>query len=319
MRTTFLSAALLQATILGGAGTPAAALSAGSAGGLDWRYFAAGGVSAAVSHGYTTPLDVIKTRMQTNPELYNGSVPLALTSILQDEGALFLLQGLAPTCLGYGLEGALKFGCYELAKPLFKGVTSSDFANALLASCVAGGVAAIVLCPPEDVRIRMVSDPNYASSAGEAFKRRVREDGLLASFAAAPAMTAKQVPYTLGKQVTFDYACDLVHAGLVAACSAELLEKVDGFTPVLAAPFAAVLACVLSHPGDAVLTQFFKEGPQPGGVMGSVSQLMKEGGGPLALFTGLKARLLHVIGIIWVQLVIYDKVKQMLGLPATGH
>jgi len=53
--------------------------------------------------------------------------------------------------------------------------------------------------------------------------------------------------------------------------------------------------------------------------MGSVSQLMKEGGGPLALFTGLKARLLHVIGIIWVQLVIYDKVKQMLGLPATGH
>jgi len=44
----------------------------------------------------------------------------------------------------------------------------------------------------------MVSDPHYAASAGEAFKRRVREDGLLASFAAAPAMTAKQVPYTLG-------------------------------------------------------------------------------------------------------------------------
>ena len=33
----------------------------------------------------------------------------------------------------------------------------------------------------------------------------------------------------------------------------------------------------------------------------------------------LKARLLHVIGIIWVQLVIYDYVKQWLGLPATGH
>ena len=79
------------------------ALGAGSAGGLDWRYFAAGGVSAAVSHGYTTPLDVIKTRMQTNPELYNGSVPLALSEILQNEGAAFLLQGLGPTCVGYGL------------------------------------------------------------------------------------------------------------------------------------------------------------------------------------------------------------------------
>ena len=213
----------------------------------------------------------------------------------------------------------VRFGCYELAKPVFKSLTPSDFVNALLASTVAGGIAALVLCPPEDVRIRMVSDPDYARNSVEGFKRRVAEDGPLASFAAVPAMTAKQVPYTMGKQVSFDYACELVHALLVAVCSAELLETVDGFTPVIAALPAAVLACVLSHPGDAVLTQFFKRGPQPGGVAGSVGLLIKEGGGPLALFTGLKARLLHVIGIIWVQLIIYDKVKVALGLPATGH
>ena len=94
------------------------ALTANS-GGADWRYFAAGGVSAAISHGYTTPLDVIKTRMQTNPELYKGDVFFALKEIIDEEGFDFLLQGLVPTCLGYGLEGALKFGCYELCKPLF--------------------------------------------------------------------------------------------------------------------------------------------------------------------------------------------------------
>ena len=47
-------------------------------------------------------------------------------------------------------------------------------------------------------------------------------------------------------------------------------------------------------------------------------KLVAEGGMP-ALFRGLRARLLHVISIIWVQLVVYDKVKQVLGLPATGH
>ena len=213
----------------------------------------------------------------------------------------------------------VRFGCYELAKPVFKSLTPSDFVNALLASTVAGGIAALVLCPPEDVRIRMVSDPGYASSSLEGFKRRVAEDGALASFAAVPAMTAKQVPYTMGKQVSFDYMCEIVHSVLVAVCGAELLAQVDGFTPVIAALPAAVIACVLSHPGDAVLTQFFKDGPQGGGVAGSLQLLMKEGGGPLALFTGLKARLLHVIGIIWVQLIIYDKVKVFLGLPATGH
>lgn len=62
-------------------------------GGADWRHFVAGGLAAALSHGYTTPIDVVKTRMQTNPELYNGSLPIALRKILRDEGALFLFSG----------------------------------------------------------------------------------------------------------------------------------------------------------------------------------------------------------------------------------
>ena len=37
--------------------------------GMDWRYFVAGGVCAATSHGITTPIDVVKTRMQAEPEV----------------------------------------------------------------------------------------------------------------------------------------------------------------------------------------------------------------------------------------------------------
>ena len=50
-----------------------------------------------------------------------------------------------PTVVGYGLEGALKFGFYETFKGLFKTVTPSQFVNFLMASVVAGGVASIVL------------------------------------------------------------------------------------------------------------------------------------------------------------------------------
>ena len=57
-----------------------------STGGADWRFFVAGSISAALSHGYTTPIDVIKTRMQTNPELYNGSAILALRTIVESDG-----------------------------------------------------------------------------------------------------------------------------------------------------------------------------------------------------------------------------------------
>lgn len=36
---------------------------------LDYRYFVAGGVCAAYSHGITTPIDVIKTKMQADPKV----------------------------------------------------------------------------------------------------------------------------------------------------------------------------------------------------------------------------------------------------------
>ena len=50
------------------AGPAGAAASAGLKA-LDYRYFVAGGVCAATSHGITTPIDVVKTKMQAQPEV----------------------------------------------------------------------------------------------------------------------------------------------------------------------------------------------------------------------------------------------------------
>ena len=117
----------------------------GSDDALDWRFFLAGGICAATSHGITTPIDVVKTRMQTNPEKYTKGVVAAARDIIAAEGPMFLLAGLAPTVVGYGLEGALKFGFYETFKGLFKDLTKNQVVNYLAASVVAGAVASIVL------------------------------------------------------------------------------------------------------------------------------------------------------------------------------
>jgi hypothetical protein len=61
---------------------------------IDWRYFLAGGLCAATSHGITTPIDVVKTKMQTNPEKYKNGVFSAAKDIIRTEGVLFLLAGL---------------------------------------------------------------------------------------------------------------------------------------------------------------------------------------------------------------------------------
>jgi solute carrier family 25 phosphate transporter 3 len=49
-----------------------------------------------------------------------------------------------------------------------------------------------------------------------------------------------------------------------------------------------------------------------------MSDIYKTQGGVPGFFTGTGARIIHVSTIITSQLVIYDIVKQLLGLPATG-
>lgn len=39
---------------------------------LYWRIFLAGGICASASHAGVVPMDVVKTRLQTHPEVYQG-------------------------------------------------------------------------------------------------------------------------------------------------------------------------------------------------------------------------------------------------------
>ena len=55
---------------------PSASASAGAAAlkalkAMDYRYFVAGGTCAAFSHGITTPIDVVKTKLQADPKVRN--------------------------------------------------------------------------------------------------------------------------------------------------------------------------------------------------------------------------------------------------------
>jgi len=333
---------------------------------IDYRYFVAGGSCAAISHGITTPIDVVKTRMQSNPEKYNKLLP-ATALIIREEGASTLVKGLGPTLVGYGIEGALKFGIYEMTKPLavraFQNLNDKLVKRSgvglgpipfLIASIMAGAAASLVLVPMESVRIRMVTDPEFEGvSLAGGLGKLVEEAGLARTLTVGlGAMLAKQIPYTFGKQVSFDVVAKALYRILNAprfatATLAESLSKsvspefVKWAVSVLSAMIASVMACLLSQPGDVILTETYKGGdsdceteidPKKIGCvlpaersLGDVSRSIYARSGDKGVvnslggfFTGLQARFVHVGMIITSQLVIYDLVKQFLGLPATG-
>ena len=127
----------------------------------------------------------------------------------------------------------------------------------LLASVVAGAVAALLLCPMESTRIKMVTDPAYAKdNLLSALTRLAATEGLGNSFGGLWAMLSKQVPYTFGKQVSFD-----VFAGFLYAFFGTL-NLSDGAVKwavsVFAAAGASLIACIFSQPGDMILTETYR-------------------------------------------------------------
>lgn len=307
--------ALIFSSTVSASGPAAAAANAAKA--FDYRYFVAGGVCAATSHGITTPIDVVKTKMQAQPEIYNKGMAAATMSILKTDGPSALLGGLGPTVVGYGIEGAMKFGVYEVMKPLmanlFKGNTAVAY---VLASIFAGAVASILLCPMESARIRVVTDPEYKGMGLlQTLPKLVKEDSFISLFSGIYAMLSKQVPYTMGKQVSFDIVATFLYSMLGGKDIKA--EDLKWFVSVVSAFVASIFACISSQPGDMILTETYK-GSKGTGFFGIIQNIYSQKGGITGFFTGTGARIVHVSSIITSQLVIYDIVKQLLGLPATG-
>jgi len=71
----------------------------------------AGGICCSLTHGALTPVDVVKTRIQLEPEVYNKGMVGGFKQVIEAEGTGALLTGLAPTAVGYFIQGGL-FGLH---------------------------------------------------------------------------------------------------------------------------------------------------------------------------------------------------------------
>lgn len=137
-------------------------------------------------------------------QVYDKGMVAAAASIIQKEGPGALLSGLGPTVVGYGVEGAMKFGLYEVGKPVFGALLNSRKAVGeaadipplafILASVLAGAIAAVLLCPMESLRIKQVTDEEYANtSLMTGLPKLMQTDGMTALFGGLLAMLVKQV------------------------------------------------------------------------------------------------------------------------------
>ena len=287
----------------------------------DYASFAlAGAIGCGVTHGAMTPIDVIKTRIQLEPAVYNTGMFGSLKKIVGTEGTGALLTGLGPTVLGYSLQGCFKFGGYELFKKNFTEIVGIDTARKYKNSLYMGSAALaeffadIALCPLEATRIRLVSQPNFANGLIGGFSRILKEEGVGSFYNGFTPILFKQIPYNIAKFLVFERASDAIFAA-VGTPKNQLSESKLTLINLSAGIIAGCSAAFVSQPADTLLSKVNKTKKAPGqSTIGLLGQLAKQLG-VVGSFAGLPTRLVMVGTLTSLQFTIYGHIKKMLNCP----
>lgn len=287
----------------------------------DYASFAlAGAIGCGVTHGAMTPIDVVKTRIQLEPTVYNRGMVSSFKQVISAEGAGALLTGLGPTVLGYSMQGAFKFGGYELFKKTFidlLGVeTASKYKNSVYigSAAIAEFFADIALCPLEATRIRLVSQPTFANGLVGGFSRIFKEEGAGSFYNGFTPILFKQIPYNIAKFLVYERAAEAIFAA-VPTPKSELSNV--GLTGVNlgAGIIAGCAAAIVSQPADTLLSKVNKTKKAPGqSTVGLLAQIAKQLG-VAGSFAGLPTRLIMVGTLTSLQFTIYGSLKKTLGCP----
>ncbi|KAL2265588.1 hypothetical protein VTJ83DRAFT_6688 [Remersonia thermophila] len=283
------------------------------------RFALAGAVCCSITHGVLTPVDVVKTRIQLDPVTYNNGMIGGFRKVVQNEGAGALLTGVGPTFAGYFLQGALKFGGYEFFKQQSINFLGYDTASKyrtgvyLASSALAEFFADIALCPLEATRIRLVSEPTFASGLVSGFGKMLKTEGVGAFYAGFGPILFKQVPYTMAKFVVYEKVAESVYRVYPKKDMSDGLQTTVNLGSGLVAGLAAA---VVSQPADTMLSKINKTKAAPGeGTTARLIKIAKELGFR-GSYSGIGARLFMVGTLTAFQFAIYGDVKRMLGATA---
>lgn len=150
------------------------------------------------------PLDTLKVRMQTNPQLF-PTMFSSLTKTVSEEGIRALWKGAVPTAMGMAAENAMAFGVNEALKRTFPDEEKSseninqrpDLLKPFLMGTITGCCSALVLLPSEVVKAKtqvLVGTADGTSSA-EVYKKMISKQGIKSLFCGLDSQLMRDGPF----------------------------------------------------------------------------------------------------------------------------
>lgn len=282
-----------------------------------------GGILACgLTHAAITPLDVTKCNMQVSPGKYTGLMS-GLRTIVAEEGAMAVWKGWFPTLLGYSLQGAFKYGLYEIFKDTYSNMLGEENSKKYKALVWCAGSASaevfadIALCPLEMVKVKVqTSKPGSwptqffpATSQMIANKAETRFP-----FGSLVPLWSRQIPYTVAKFFFFEKCVQMFYTHVFTQPKETYSKPTQLGVTFASGYMAGVICAVVSHPADSLVSQLGKADNKGK----SISQIAKEVGFAKLATKGLGTRVLMIGTLTGLQWWIYDTFKSAFGLGTTG-
>nr|CAD7439080.1 unnamed protein product [Timema bartmani] len=273
-----------------------------------------GGIlSCGITHTLVVPLDLVKCRIQVNPEKYK-SVFNGFKVTINEEGARGLTKGWAPTFIGYSMQGLCKFGLYEAFKVLYSDLLGEENTYLwrtslyLAASASAEFFADIALSPMEAAKVQIQTKPGFVSTLREALPIMYKDEGINGFYKSLVPLWMRQIPYTMMKFACFERTVELLYKYVVPKPRADCTKGEQLIVTFAAGYIAGVFCAIVSHPADTVVSKLNQE-------KGVTAIEAAKKLGFAGLWKGLGPRIVMIGTLTAAQWFIYDAVKVSLRIP----
>lgn len=293
-----------------------------------WQRAIAGAGAYVAATVVTSPVDVVKTRIQAMPGKQQSSLSMAW-KMFTKEGAGVFFAGLGPAMM----MAPAAIVQYTLLEPLRAQMPL--FAAAM----IAGWLDITIKCPFDRLKTRRQGLESDNESISDFVVRTVREGGVRALWEGYAATLARDLPYLIIKWLVYSQSQLLL--GCVAAARGSWLSNAKN---LLAGAIAGAAAATAVTPADVVKTRLQVSSPgnrgggprgggnarmttsagagngdggvsarAPSGAVAVAQQILREEG-PLAFFRGLVPRLARIPLYTAVTLATFELIKDMFAM-----
>ncbi|KAK5736475.1 Pyrimidine nucleotide transporter, mitochondrial [Elasticomyces elasticus] len=317
-----------------------------------WAHFVAGGLGGMTSATLTSPLDVLKTRLQSTfyqdqlslartakglPPPHLLSLPRAawmhisetgqiLAAIPKLEGWRALFKGLGPNLVGVVPARAINFWAYGNGKRVYSNLFFDGRETAgvhLLSAATAGVLTGTATNPIWLVKTRLQLDKQHAGEGGgrqyrnafDCVRQTVRQEGVRGLYRGLSASYLGWVLYEQAKSSLSRREKDLKLSGRNPTTTDRIVQTLGHLT---AAGGAKFIAALITYPHEVVRTRLRQApvdasgGVKYRGLWSCFTTVFKEEGMG-ALYGGLVPHMLRVVPSAAIMFGVYEGVLGALG------